>query len=510
MDCTLKDYRIPFRNLYETLQASARRFPCKTAVIDDHGAYTYQELCSRVDRLAGVLKTKYHMARQEQIAFVMANSVHMLTAFYAAMKLGCIAVMVNTKFSRHEIGELLDTMDVRLIIADDEWYDKVADLEAAKACRGILTESTPICAEDDFASLKPTTNPDDTAVIMHTSGTTGMPKGIMVSQRNILEAAYGYQEIQQLDEGAVTVLSVPIFHILGLSCVSTLFIFIGGTLILSSRYQVEDVLKKIKQYQANHFHSVPAIYLDILRSDCPEKDLSSLKVLVCGGAPIQAEDVEAFCRLAPNAFFHRAYGMTETAGSGTLSHVHKGPVKTVPNVGVRVVDADHREVAPGAIGEIVFTGPCVAQKRWMDPAPPSDRVYSGDVGYMDEDGNIFLIDRLKDIINRGGEKIFPMQVESVIMEYPNIQSVSVYAVSDKRYGEVPVAAVIPKPGCTIDLDGLERFIRERIAKYERPTRIHIVDAFPVTQNGKIRKAALRAMTERGELAAMETAQHMAR
>lgn len=495
----LKDYHIPFKNLYETLDNSARHYPNKIAVIDDKGSYTYQEFRNRVDRLAAVLKEQFHMQQQEQLAFVMSNSIHMLTAFYAAMKLGCIALMVNTKFSSYEMDQLLRTMDAKLFIADEEWADKVRSLETFQTCRGLLTEYSPIIPSADYAQMKPTDNPEDTAVIMHTSGTTGMPKGIMVSQQNILEAAYGYQEVQGLDHTAVTVLSVPIFHILGLSCVSTLFVYIGGTLVLASRYKTEDVLEKIRIHKATHFHSVPAIYLDILRSDYPNKDLSSLRVMVCGGAPIHPDDVDAFCRLAPNGRFIRAYGMTETAGSGTLAAVHKGPVKAVPNVAVIIVDADNNEVSPGIVGEVIFIGPCVAQKRWKIPSLPEAYLHSGDVGYMDEKGNIFLIDRLKDIINRGGEKIFPAQIESVILEYPGIQSASVYAVSDSRYGEVPVAAIIPQPDVTLDLDALRQFLKKRIATYERPTQIYIVDHYPVTQNGKIRKAELRRLTEAGQI-----------
>jgi acyl-CoA synthetase (AMP-forming)/AMP-acid ligase II len=189
--------------------------------------------------------------------------------------------------------------------------------------------------------------------------------------------------------------------------------------------------------------------------------------------------------------------MTETAGSGTLSAVHKGPLRPVPNVEMMVVDAEHNPLGPGEMGELVFIGPCVARGRWQLPSLPDDHLYSGDVGYMDEQGNVYVVDRLKDIINRGGEKIFPIQIEKVIMEYPGVSKAAVYAVSSEIYGEVPAAAIIPEQGAHINPVEVKEYLRTRIATYEMPDLIEIVSEFPVTQNGKVRKAELRRRTEEG-------------
>lgn len=491
----IKDYKKPYQNLYETLKCSAKKYPDKAAIIDDSGEYTYSELLDRVDRLAGVLQYKYHMEKQEQIAIVMVNSVHIVEMFYAAMKIGCIAVMVNTKFPGKEIDKLLKTMDVKLIAADYMWMDKIDQTEAKNTVRGILTEKNDFDIRSYTKPAECTAVKEDTAVIMHTSGTTGMPKGIMVSQGNIMEAAYGYQEIQGLDEHAVTVLSVPIFHILGLSCVTTYFIYMGATVVLSKFYKADDVIHKIKKYRATHFHTVPAIHLELLASKNPEKDFSSLKVMVCGGAPVSKEELEAINAQAPAAVLHQAYGMTETAGSGTLSYVSRGPLKAVPNVVCTVVDANHEEVPAGTIGEIVFHGPCVARGRWQLPSLPGPDMYSGDAGYMDEDGNVFLVDRMKDIVNRGGEKIFPRQIETLLLEVPGIKEAAVYAVSSKKYGEVPEAALILEEGTVLDERALRAYLAHHLAKYEIPTEFRIVESYPVTQNGKVRKAELRRISE---------------
>lgn len=491
-DC-IKDYQKPYRNLYETLADSAGKYPDKIAVIDDKEEVTYKELRKRADNLAKVFQMKYQLKEQDQIGFLMVNSVKTVAAFYGAVKLGCIAVMINTKLKESEIADLLKTLDIKLIVSDERWLDKIEKTAEKLGIPGILTEIPDSCIEEIPIPLAQ--NLENTAVIMHTSGTTGIPKSVMITHRNILETAYGYQEVQKLDESDLTVLSVPLFHILGLSCVMTLFIYMGATVVLSEFYHVEDVIRKIKKYKATHFHSVPAVYLQIMEKLNSGKDLGSLRRAVCGGAPISRENVEQFCRLLPKLTFYLAYGMTETAGSGTLSVIHKGPLKAVPNVHVWIADSQHKEAETGEMGEIVFCGPCIATGRWRAEGLSDHVMYSGDVGYMDEEGHVYVIDRLKDMINRGGEKIFPKGIEEVILQYPGIEEAAVYAVSDKKYGEVPAAAVVPKPGTEVDLEGLKLYLKERIATFELPVFLETVKELPVTQNGKVQKAKLRRQTE---------------
>lgn len=491
----MKDYKKPYQNLYETLFESAQKYPQKIAVIDDEEEITYQELLKRVDELAMVLKLKYNLREQQQVGILMVNSIKTVVAFYATMKIGCIALMINTKYTENEISGLLEEMDVKIMISDSRWLYKIENIIERFGIETILTEVDHFERGSANGVVSCVKNIENTAVIMHTSGTTGRPKGVMVTHHNILEAAYGYQEVQGLDDTAVTVLSVPLFHILGLSCVTTMFIYLGATIVLSAFYRVDDVLAKIKKYKATHFHSVPAIYLQIIESDCSDKDLSSLRIAVCGGAPISKEAIEAFCELASNATLHLAYGMTETAGSGTLSAVHKEALKAVPNVKMKVVDDNHRELPPGEIGELVFCGPCIARGRWKADSLPDDHMYSGDVGYMDEEGHVYVIDRLKDIINRGGEKIFPIQIEEVILKYPGIAKVAVFAVSNKKYGEVPVAAIVTESGAEVDTEEIRNYLATKVAKFELPVAIEKIEKLPVTQNGKVRKMELRKWAE---------------
>ena len=491
---SLKDYQNPYQNLYGMLSHSAFRFPEKPAIIDDQEEVPYREFKHRVDLLSQLLAGKYNLKEKDRIAIVMVNSSRILEAFYASMKLGIADVMVNTKFKAEQITALLADTDIKLILADSMWLDKLKP--AAELLHvDIVTADHFLDDAEAYPETVPVDGREDAAVIMHTSGTTGMPKGIMVSQSNIMEASFGYQEIQGLSSADLTVLSVPIFHILGLSCVSTLFIYIGGTIVLSAFYDVDDVIAKIRKYRPTHFHSVPTIHLQLIDSENPQKDFSSIRVAIIGGAPISREDIDRVEAQMPNATIHLAYGMTETAGSGTLSLTHKGPLHAVPNVYMRCVDSAHQDVPVGEIGELVFCGPCIARNRWkLDPLP-DDHEYSGDVGYMDADGNVYILDRIKDVVNRGGEKIFPIQVETVLLTYPGVERAAVYAVSNKEYGEVPYAAIIPCKGARLTEADILKYLKGKIATYETPVHVDFMEEFPVTHNGKIRKAELRKAAE---------------
>ena len=204
----IKDYHIPYTNLYDMLAGTAERYPEKTAVIDDHESLTYAQLASRVDLMAEMLRSTYHMKEGDQAGVLMLNTVNMVAAIYALMKLGCTAVLINTKFRSFEIQNLLGDMEIRIMLSDACWSDKVAHY-LRQRCIPLLTETDLLAVHSGtFVYTKAVPHPDDVAVIMHTSGTTGRPKGVMVTQRNIMEAVYGYAEIQGMGHEDVAVLPI--------------------------------------------------------------------------------------------------------------------------------------------------------------------------------------------------------------------------------------------------------------------------------------------------------------
>lgn len=499
----IKHYGEPCSSLYDSLRRSAGRFPDKTAVVDDEGSVSYAELRRRVDLLAAYLQETFHLRAGDQVGIMMVNSIRTVFAFYALAKLRCTAVWINTKYQTDEAAYIFEDTEIRAVLFDSCWWDKIRTLLPGYGIRYAMSEKVLHCAgvtmktfADAMCSGLPSApceaELDDVTALLYTSGTTGHPKGILLSQRNMLDNAYGYEKIQQRSSRDITVLSVPLFHILGLSCVTTYFLYLGATVVLSAFYHPESTMELITRWHATHFHSVPTVYLQMLRAYDPEQyDLSSLEVAVCGGAPVDEAHVEQFCRIAPNASFRRAYGMTETAGAGALSHTHRAPLKAVPNVGIVVVNEQGERAAANENGEIVFFGSVVTPKIWKAPKGTGGVMRSGDIGYENETGEIFVLDRIKDLINRGGEKIFPAGIEQVLLKIDHVAEAAVAGMRSEEFGEVPVAVLVAEQGERIDLDEVRAVLARKVAKFKRPVRIEVWDALPRTANGKVRKAEIQ-------------------
>ncbi len=496
-----------FENLYESLQNSAMKYPFKVAIVDDCEAITYKDLLVRVDNSANFMKYQLGLKKEDKIAVLMVNSINMATVFYAAMKIGCTAILINTKLQTKEISAILSGMAIKSFFLNNRWCTKIEEiiksntsatvvLDNAKKIAGIdnpkyefplmylsdVKYGKCICEEDK----------EQVAVIMHTSGTTGKPKGIMITHENILETAYGYAEVQKLNQSAITVLSVPLFHILGLSCVTTFFIYLGGTIIMSEYYDTDKILEQITKYKATHFHTVPTVYYHLVNKINKEiHDLSTLKIAVCGGAPISKQQMFNIHKIAPNAAITLAYGMTETAGSGALSFGHLKPLHHVPNVEIVVVDKNNKEVQKNTIGEIVFRGNVVAKGIFEKQELFYKEMKSGDLGFLDNDNHIFLVGRSKDIINRGGEKIFPATIENIVMEVEGVEQASLIGIDDEEFGEVPVLVVVLKNNRDDIVRNIQKYLKENVAKFETPTEIFVWKEMPLTSNGKISKVKIK-------------------
>lgn len=503
---------LEYKNIYEALKATAERLPGKTAVISEHGFITYREMMRKIDLLAEYLKWEFGIRKGDRVGLLFVNSIDFYLAVYAVTKIGAIAVMVNTKMQTEEIAFVLEDTQTRSLIMNLRWMEKVQPLIERLGICQIMTEKK---ASLDIPGVKLASmeavmqmeagisidtcvrDKDLTAVILHTSGTTGNPKGIMVTHTNILEASYGYEDAQRLTEKDITVISVPIFHILALSCVSTLFFYIGGTIVVFERFDSNSVLEAIEKYHATHFHSVPAVYLKMMEEASRIYDLTSLRTAVCGGAIISEENKQKFYEMAPNAAFRIAYGLTETAGSGVMSFRHGDPGKAVCNCKLWVRNTEDNSLMEYGEGEAVFEGPIVATRVWGRPGLGGELLYTGDIIRKEKNGHVFVLDRIKDLINRGGEKLFPSTIEHVLAKYPGVEQASVFPVSHEILGEVPAAVLVAKEGMEIDLETIKADLPKRLGKFEIPQYLEVWEReqIPVTGNGKVRKKRLRELLE---------------
>lgn len=503
-------YQLPFQNLYETLERTASDFPEKIGIIDAQRQITFGHLKEETDAFSAYLYHTLGIRPGDVVALMLVNSIEFVVAFYAALKIGAAVVSINTKYGPTEIRFVLDDSQAAFLITDAKWYPRAKEVLSDTRVKCVL--SSGACAElismaqaeaEGCTFPVPATVRDDSALalIMYTSGTTGRAKGASMSHFNLMQAMYAYAVADNMDDRESTVLAVPAFHITGLNCVLTLFIFLGGLMVMIPYFDAVEALDKMTQYQITHFHAVATIYM-MLESAMEERhDLSGLRTALCGGGFISSETVARFCAKAPNCRFHPVYGMTETSGAGTyfLEHCLDSAIenscgRVVPNCEIRVVDPQGNEVPAGVSGEICFRGPFVIRNYLHNISGGSFRdgwLASGDVGCFDENGNLYIKDRIKDMINRGGEKIFSLGVEDQIMEFGGIHQAAVFAVDDSLYGEVPAAVIIPEAGHSVDLEQLRTFLRARLAHYKVPVYMEARSTMPTTANGKVRKSLLR-------------------
>ena len=511
-------YRMPYQNLYETLEASARRFPDKTAIIDGDRCVRYLELKQETDAFAAYLYHCKGVRKGDHIALIMVNSIEFCICFYAILKIGATVVSVNTKLSGDEIDYITRDSGVKFAITDRSWFEKLSRHQpspdsfifTSDAPEGSVTVREAIEAGLQLPET-PTLHDDSLpADIMYTSGTTGKPKGAVMTHFNLLQSIYVYVEADDMTSDEITVLAVPAFHITGLNNILTVFVFIGGTIVMLPFFNAEKTLEAITQYHVTYLHAVATVFMMLEGAVSQEHDLSSLKTALCGGGFISRKTVENFCAKAVNCRFHPVYGMTETSGAGTYFPVHcldsdivDSCGKTSANCEIRIVDENNQLLPPNTLGEICFRGAYVIDHYLNDASPESFTdgwLHSGDVGYFDEEGYLYIKDRIKDMINRGGEKIFSLAVEDVIMKFGGIKQAAVLGVNDELYGEVPYAVIVPEAGVEVSIPDLKEYVRDHIAHYKVPVYFEVRDQLPVTASGKPRKFELRQEFNRRRLA----------
>lgn len=502
-------------NLYESLRLSAEKHPEKTALVDGVESLTYRDFLSRVDGLAATLRSVCRLRPGDRAAVMLVNGCEFCSVFYALQKIRVIAVMINTKLREPEIQYMLQTTGVRLLFFNSRFASKVANILPQTGLETVITDepfsnASPEVAMWTFAELAAETvpegdedrhivAPDDGAVIIFTSGTTGKPKGALLSQRGMLQGMLSYAHLLDLTEDEITVIPIPLFHITGLNCLLTLFVHLGGTVILMPAFNAEETLQNISHYRATHFHAVPTVFIALTRAlETYQGDLTSLRTALCGGGFITDDDIRALKTRMPWVDFRPVYGSTETSGAGVAFprdylSIDKPSAagRMTPVAEVTVRDDEGRILPPNAIGEICVRGPVVIDGYYGMGKLPEGLLRTGDVGRIDADGFVYIVDRKKDVINRGGEKIYSLEVENAIMNLPEIRQAAVFALPSAYYGEIPAAAIVPKKPNSVSAETITAFLQPILAKYKIPVHYFFLDALPINSSNKVLKRELR-------------------
>lgn len=505
----------------EVLARQARKFPDAEALVFKDKRYTYSGLNERVNRLANGL-TELGIEKGDKVAVLFTNCMEIVESYFAVFKIGAVAVPLNFRLAARELSYQLNHSDSKALIFGEAFKDTVASMrpELGNVKHYICTSEKGVEAAinyEEFLQRQPAGEPlvfvsdNDPAFIMYTAGTTGRPKGCVITHKNYLvgagigtniEAIRPEAERFQLTVGPYrSLIAIPISHAAGTSVLIGT-VFIGGTAIITDNLAIENLLRLIQDEKVTITLLVPVLWIWILEHpNLKDFDLSSLRTAAYGGAVMPLEIKERLFETLPDVRFGEAFGQTEA--SGTTMAKHEDLVKKHGSVGrprldveIRIVDEDDNDVPVGEVGEILYRGPTVMKEYYKNPEATAEAFrggwfHSGDLVRQDEDGYIYVVGRRKDMIISGGHNIYPEEIEDVLHAHPKILEAAVIGVPDPEWGESVKAIVIPKPGETLTEDEVIEYCKQNLASYKKPKYVQFVGELPKNVIGKVLKTALR-------------------
>ncbi|MFF7985820.1 long-chain fatty acid--CoA ligase [Streptomyces sp. NPDC007901] len=481
----------------------ARKTPHRTALVFGERSTDYRTLYTRTTRLAHALRA-LGVRRGDRVAYLGPNHPAYLETLFAAGILGAVFVPLNTRLAGPEIAYQLADSGAKALLYGPSHAALVAGLPGTTDVRTFVEvgpeyEQLLAAAADD--PIDEPVLPDDTCIIMYTSGTTGRPKGAMLTHANLTWNALNVLVDTDLIADERALVSAPLFHTAGLNMLTLPVLLKGGTCVLVEAFDPAVTLDLIEQHRITFMFGVPTMFEQVARHPrWPGADLSSLRILTCGGSPVPTPLIAAY--QARGLTFLQGYGMTE-ASPGTLfldaEHaIDKAGSAGVPHFfsDVRVLRPDLTPVDVGETGEILVRGPHVMPGYWGLPeetaASFADGWFrSGDAARVDEDGYVFIVDRLKDMIISGGENIYPAEIEDLLLAHPDIVECAVIGVADDKWGEVPRAVVVPREGADLDPEEVLASLSGRLARYKLPKSVVLADELPRTASGKLLKSRVR-------------------
>jgi fatty-acyl-CoA synthase len=485
----------------------------RTAFIEGERRVTFTEFDRRTNQLAQALR-QLGVRQGDRVGALMVNSVALLETMFAAAKLGAIFAPMNFRLAAPEVTYLLADSGADVFVWSHECSDLARDALAGEGVRvraRVVVSGAPVAGELDFEELVGTGEPKapgididsrEICALIYTSGTTGRPKGVMLTHDNMTWNAINYLSTGRgLEEGDRTVTVAPMFHSGGLGVHTLPLIYIGGTSTMMATFDPQATLAAMARERVTVQFLVPSMWTALMAvPDVEDYDLSSLEVAVTGGAPCPLPVLEYFQgRGVP---FQEGFGLTETAPGATLldaGHINEklGSIgRPMFHVSTRIVDEHDRDVGVGEVGELLVRGPNVFVGYWGRPDATAEAFrggwfHTGDLGRVDAEGFITLVDRKKDMIITGGENVYPIEVEQVLCRHPAIREVAVVGVQHDKWGETPIAVVALAEDGVTSTDELISYARERLAHFKCPTRVEFVSELPRTASGKVLKSTLR-------------------
>ncbi|HEY91484.1 MAG TPA: long-chain-fatty-acid--CoA ligase [Dehalococcoidia bacterium] len=511
-------------NTTEFLTIANAICPDKEAIVFEGNRYTFSQLNERVNRLANAM-LGMGVQKGDRISLIHVNCNQCIEAYFAIARIGGIYVPLNFRAKENELTYMLNTAEANTFFVGERYLDLVNSVKTSlSTVRNYISIDSQhegySCYEDLIASASAEDvftdiGDEDTTILMYTAGTTGFPKGVMLSHNSF--SIYVLENVTPADpiSEEKNILTVPLYHVAGIQAMMAA-IYGGRTLVMERQFEATEWMRLVQDEKVGRAMMVPTMLKQLMdHADFSKYDLSSMQVITYGAAPMPLPVIRKAMELFSGVSFINAFGQTETASTiTTLSpadHVIEGTeeekekkLKRLSSIGrpmndveMKIIDEESNDLPVGEVGEIVARGPRVMSGYWKEDEKTAKTidadgwVHTGDMGYMDDGGYFFLAGRTTDMIIRGGENISPEEVEGVIHEHPKVEEAAVIGIPDDEWGEVPMCVVVLKEGQSATEDEIIEYCRTALASYKRPRRIAFTEELPRNQMGKVLKRLLR-------------------
>jgi len=497
-------------NLAATLLRRTHLNPERIALVFEEQEITFAQFGDTVRRQARLFRSG-GVCVGDRVGYLGFNHPALLETMFAAQALGAIFVPLNYRLTAQELTFIINDAGIHTLVVDDALRPVLQPALPDLCCGHYFSSESEAAGWRHLVTERAAAEPlpaavsvdqHDVAVIMYTSGTTGLPKGAMLTHGNILWNNINAMLAFGGSRDDVILTAAPLFHIGGLNVMTLSSFHIGSTVVLLRNFDAGRVLADIQRYHVSHMFGAPAMFLFMSQHPAfATTDLASVRNLICGAAPVPESLIELYA--ARGVDFCQGYGLTETApfssfltpewANSKLGSAGQPPLYS----DTRIVDEHNRPLPAGERGEICLRGPNIMKGYWNRPEATAAAIdqegwfHSGDVGYFDGDGFLFICDRLKDMVISGGENVYPAEVEGALYKHESIAEVAVIGLPDEKWGEAVTAVVALHDGHHLTLEELREFAQPLLARYKLPLRLHLVDALPRNPAGKVLKFILK-------------------
>lgn len=489
-------------NLVSLVDRWSRETPSKPALIspEKEETLTYTAFKKATENFAAALQ-EMGVGQGERVLCLLPNSVEFVVSFYGTMRAGAIFVPVNPAYRAHDLGIILFDCTPKLIITSTEKLALLQEfLSALPQTKIVTTEETQttlffpaLLAEKKTPSFLQIQDEEVTELI-YTSGTTGEPKGAMLTHDGLARNAFTFSQTMKFSNRDVSLLMAPAFHIAAQTCLLNVSLVSGATVVIYSGWNLRRFFEAFSKYGITYFFGPPTFFIQILENyDPQEHNLSTWRTAFSGAAPVPEEVFSGFQKTFGFPIIE-GYGLSETSPVVAHNPVD-GPQKprsvgrAFPGVEIRIVDEYDQDLPPGEVGELITRSPSLMKGYWNRPEETAEAIrggwfHTGDLAYVDADGYYYIVDRKKDMINKGGYKVYPREVEEVLFKHPAVLDVIVVGVPDPLRGEEVKAYVVLRPGAEVSARELRKYCRANLAPYKVPRYIEFVSSLPKTVTGK--------------------------